>query len=197
MDLTYTTDRLILKVLTADEAKSVLQFYLDNREVFEKYEPDRPQNFYTETYQKAVLLYEYNLAVKLSAVRFYVYRREQPNKIIGTIGFRNITRSVYQNCEVGYKFDANFWHQGYAFEALCLGIAVMFEDLHLHRIEANVMPDNHASIRLLENLGFTQEGIAHSLAYIHGDWQDHLRFGLVAGNAAPKLTRAPQGFFLS
>lgn len=185
MNLYYTTERLTLRVLTADHAKDVLQFYLDNRVPFEKYEPDRPPNFYTENYQRAVLLYEYNQTVKLSAVRFYVYLKEQPEHIIGTIGFRNITRSIYQNCETGYKFDTKFRHRGYAYEALCLGISVMFEDLHLHRIEANVMPENADSIRLLKNLGFVQEGVVRSFAYIHGRWRDHLHFGLVAENAAP------------
>lgn len=185
MDLCYETDRLILKVLKADDAENVLQFYLDNKELFEKYEPDRPDNFYTAAHQKAVLICEYNLTVKLSAVRFYVYRKEQPDKIIGTIGFRNITRSIYQTCEAGYKFDRNFQHQGYAFEALCMGIAVMFEDLKLHRIEANVMPENAPSIHLLESLGFTLEGTARSFALIHGKWRDHLRYSLISASVSP------------
>lgn len=185
MEFIYKTDRLILKVLKGDDAEAVLQFYLDNKELFERYEPDRPDNFYTLSHQKAVLNCEYNMTVKLSAVRFYVFKKEQPDKIIGTICFRNITRSVYQACEVGYKFDHNFQHQGYAFEALCMGIAVMFEDQRLHRIEANVMPENTSSIHLLETLGFALEGTARSFAYIHGRWQDHLRYSLITNSDHP------------
>lgn len=185
MDFIYKTDRLILKVLKGDDAEAVLQFYLDNKELFERYEPDRPDNFYTLSHQKAVLNCEYNMTVKLSAVRFYVFKKEQPDKIIGTICFRNITRSVYQACEVGYKFDHNYQHQGYAFEALCMGIAVMFEDQRLHRIEANVMPENTSSIHLLEALGFALEGTARSFAYIHGRWQDHLRYSLITNSDHP------------
>ncbi len=179
MNLEYETDRLLLKVLRAEEAQNVLQFYLDNKDFFEKYEPDRPENFYTETHQKAILLHEYNTTIKLTAVRFYVYRKEQPQQIIGTISFRNITRSIFQSCEVGYKFDERFLHQGYALEAMEMGLMIMFEDQKLHRIEANVMPENTSSIHLLETLGFESEGIARQSTLIHGKWEDHLRYSLI------------------
>lgn len=140
MNLIYETDRLILKVLRPEAAKKVLCFYLDNKELFEKYEASRPDNFYTVKYQKSVLLCEYNLTVQLSAVRFYVFLKDDPDRIIGTICFRDITRSIYDSCEVGYKFDERFWHHGYATEALIEGIDIMFGDLGLHRITACVMP---------------------------------------------------------
>ena len=129
MNLIYETDRLILKVLRPEAAKKVLCFYLDNKELFEKYEASRPDNFYTVKYQKSVLLCEYNLTVQLSAVRFYVFLKDDPDRIIGTICFRDITRSIYDSCEVGYKFDERFWHHGYATEALIEGIDIMFGDL--------------------------------------------------------------------
>lgn len=180
MDMTYETERLILRILHAEDADKVLQFYLDNKEIFEKYEPKRPANFYTTAYQRATLMCEYNLAVKLSLVRFYVFEKSQPDTIIGTVCFRNITRSIYQSCEVGYKLGEVYWHKGYAREALCMGIAVMFGEQKLHRIVANVMPDNAPSIRLLESLGFLPEGRAHAFAFIQGHWCDHLRFSLIA-----------------
>lgn len=179
MYLEYETERLLLKVLRADDAKDVLQFYLDNQNLFEKYEPDRPENFYTISHQKAILLYEYNTTIKLTAVRFYVYRKEQPNQIIGTVGFRNMTRSIFQSCEVGYKFDEKYQRHGYASEALQMGISIMFEDQKLHRIEANVMPENASSVHLLESLGFLPEGICRQSILIRGKWEDHIRYSLI------------------
>lgn len=179
MDLKYETDRLILRVLKAKDAPAVLDFHLRNRELFEKYEATRPSNFYTLDYQKSMLNCEYNLTVKLSAVRFYVFLKEAPDTIIGTIAFRNILHAVYASCETGYKFDRQYHHQGYCFEAMMEGIHIMFDDQKLHRIVANVMPDNHASIRLLESLGFTQEGIERDYAQINGVFEDHIRFALI------------------
>lgn len=179
MNLIYETDRLILKVLRPDAAKKVLCFYLDNKELFEKYEAARPDNFYTVKYQKSILLCEYNLAVQLSAVRFYVFLKDYPDQIIGTVCFRNIARSIYECCEVGYKFDSRFWHQGYATESLMEGIDIMFGDLNLHRIEACVMPENTPSIRLLESLYFKREGLLRQSARINGKWEDHYLYSLI------------------
>lgn len=179
MNLMYETDRLILKVLRPEAAKKVLCFYLDNKELFEEYEAERPENFYTLTYQHSVLLCEYNLTIQLSCVRFYVFLKDDPEHIIGTVCFRNITRSIYENCEVGYKFDARYWHHGYATEALIEGINIMFDDLKLHRIEACVMPRNSASIRLLESLYFKREGMLRQNARIHGKWEDHYLYSLI------------------
>ena len=179
MNLIYETDRLILKVLRPEAAKKVLCFYLDNKELFEKYEASRPDNFYTVKYQKSVLLCEYNLTVQLSAVRFYVFLKDDPDRIIGTICFRDITRSIYDSCEVGYKFDERFWHHGYATESLIEGIDIMFGDLGLHRITACVMPGNTPSIRLLESLYFKREGLLRQNARIQGEWTDHYLYSLI------------------
>ena len=179
MNLIYETDRLILKVLRPEAAKKVLCCYLDNKELFEKYEASRPDNFYTVKYQKSVLLCEYNLTVQLSAVRFYVFLKDDPDRIIGTICFRDITRSIYDSCEVGYKFDERFWHHGYATEALIEGIDIMFGDLGLHRITACVMPGNTPSIRLLESLYFKREGLLRQNARIQGEWADHYLYSLI------------------
>lgn len=179
MNLIYETDRLILKVLRPEAAKKVLCFYLDNKELFEKYEASRPDNFYTVKYQKSVLLCEYNLTVQLSAVRFYVFLKDDPDRIIGTICFRDITRSIYDSCEVGYKFDERFWHHGYATEALIEGIDIIFGDLGLHRITACVMPGNTPSIRLLESLYFKREGLLRQNARIQGEWADHYLYSLI------------------
>ena len=54
-----------------------------------------------------------------------------------------------------------------------------FQDLALHRVEAACLPNNTASIRLLEKVGFAREGYARRYLCIDGRWQDHLLYGLV------------------
>jgi len=179
MNLSYETDRLILKILKPDSAQKVLKFYLDNKELFEEYEAMRPDNFYTAKYQKSMLSCEYNMAAKSSTIRFWVFHKENLNEIIGTVCFRDIKKSIYDSCELGYKFDARYWHRGYATEALIEGINIMFDDFDLHRIEAYVMPKNTSSIKLLESLYFQREGTLHKNAKIRGNWEDHILYGLV------------------
>lgn len=175
----YQTDRLILKILTPNYYKEVLEFQINNRSLFEKYEPTRPQNFYTFSYQQNLLKCEYKLALKLSTVRFYAFTKENPYTIIGTVCMHNIIRAAYECCEIGYKFDTAWQHQGYAHEALEKVISIAFNELNLHRIFARVAPDNFSSIRLLLSLNFIEEGIERSSIQIQGKWTDHIRYALI------------------
>ncbi len=179
MEMYYETERLILKMLHESSALDVLNFYQKNKDVFERIEPDRPHNFYTIDYQSALLRCEFQLALKQHAVRFWVFTQDHPEQIIGTISFQNILRSVYQSCLIGYKFDSDFWHHGYAAESIQKAVSIVFQEMELHRIEAFVLPDNLPSIRLLEGLGFVQEGICRSCIYLHSNWADHFRYSLI------------------
>lgn len=90
MKMKYETDRLVLQVLTDAAADRVLKFYQNNQEVFEPYEVERSKNFYTEQYHKTLLQCEYNLAIKQSAVRFWVSEKTEPERIIGTVSLQGI-----------------------------------------------------------------------------------------------------------
>jgi len=183
MKMKYETDRLILKILPDTAVNQVLQFYLDNREIFELFEPDRPQNFYTVEHQKTLLHCEYNLAVKQSTVRFWVFEKSMPEQIIGTVSLQNIRRGLYQSCMMGYKFDKRVWRQGYAKESITKCIRIAFEEMKLHRIEAHTLPENTPSRKLLEGLHFAWEGTKRQSIKLHGVWRDHEVYALLAEEA--------------
>ncbi len=184
MEMAYQTKRLELKILDDTKAGQVLEFYLDNQEIFEEYETDRPPQFYTEDFQRLLLEGEYNLIVKGMFLRFWVYEKSQPDQIIGTVSFHNIKREFYQRCELGYKFDQRYWGRGYARESISKCIQVAFEELRLHRMEAYVLPKNTESRRLLKSLGFELEGIKKQSVKLHGVWQDHELYALLAEEEA-------------
>ena len=172
----FETERLFLKVLTPNYANAVLNFQNRNRESFEAYEPARLDNFYTASYQQAVLKCEWDLALKQQCIRFYVFRKEDPLTIIGTVCLHDIRFAAYSCTEIGYKFDAAFRHMGYATEAVKGALRLAFYDLHLHRVFARVMPENKASIYLLESIGFQYEGVERGCFLIQNRWEDHLRY---------------------
>lgn len=62
------------------------------------------------------------------------------------------------------------------FEALQSALQFIFNEIKLHRIEANIIPRNTPSIRLIENLGFMNEGLSKQYLKINGVWEDHYRF---------------------
>ena len=175
----YETDRLILRILHPDEAPLVLDFYERDLELFEKYETARVPEFYTLKHQRRLLQYEYNSALKLSMVRFYVFLKEQPNRIIGTVCLHDIIKPFYHTCEIGYKFSSQFHGNGYAFEAIDRCIYTAFNDLELHRITAMVCRGNERSMHLLDCLGFRMDGILRDYLILGGEWQDHALYSLL------------------
>lgn len=179
MQLTYETDRLVLKVLNDSYAFQVLAFLSKNQELFEKYEGEKNENFYTMGYMREMLYAEFNQILKWGSLRYYVYRKENPDQIIGTISLTGFRNRPYQSCNLGYKFDEEFHHQGYAYEALHFLIVHIAPEYHFHRIVAYIELENEASLRLIARLGFTYEGTAREYAWVNGCWKDHRQYSLL------------------
>jgi ribosomal-protein-alanine N-acetyltransferase len=59
-----------------------------------------------------------------------------------------------------------------------LAVDHAFHHLGLHRLEANIQPDNQASIHLVKKLGFRKEGFSPRYLRINGDWRDHERWAI-------------------
>ena len=169
----YETNRLLLSTSHPDKADSVLRFYERNREFLEPYEPVKRPGFYTLDFQRTNLTFEYNSFVKARYLRMWMYLKETPDIPIGTVCFSNFLKGAFSSCMIGYKTDKDHLRQGYMTEALSFLVPLVCREYHFHRIEAYVMPDNPASISLLENLTFHREGLLHDLAQINGKWEDH------------------------
>ncbi|MGN0414117.1 MAG: GNAT family N-acetyltransferase [Agathobacter sp.] len=176
----YLTERLVLRVIKPEQAPQVLDFYLRDKELFEKYEIDRLPDFYTTKFQKQVLAFETKMMKQGSLYRFYIYQKENREQIIGTISVHHVSCGYFSSCEIGYKFSSAFHHRGYATEAMKKVTGLVFEELGLHRIVAWVQPDNEPSIRLLERTGFQREGICRDYLKLHGQWTDHAQYSLLS-----------------
>jgi ribosomal-protein-alanine N-acetyltransferase len=175
----YVTDRLTLKVLGKEAAPMVLSFYSENKEHFEKWEPSRSKNFYTLAYHKASLCAEHNQMSEGRQIRYWLFLKDNPNEIIGSVCFQNFLGEPYKSCTIGYKISSKFLRRGYAYEAITKGISIVFNDYHVHRVEAYIMPDNIPSQKLVEKLTFCDEGISYSYANINGRWTDHKRYSII------------------
>lgn len=98
--------------------------------------------------------------------------------IAGTIGLSQIFRKSFQNAYLGYLLFENFTGQGLMTEAVALGLKYLFASLKLHRVEANVQPENLASIRVLQRNNFRLEGFSPKYLKIGGRWRDHERWAI-------------------
>ncbi|WP_245894119.1 GNAT family N-acetyltransferase [Chamaesiphon polymorphus] len=100
------------------------------------------------------------------------------DRIIGVANFSQIFYRSFQNAYLGYYADVDFAGQGLMSEGVRLAIDYAFGILKLHRIEANIQPENRASIDLVKRLNFTREGFSRRYLKIDGEWRDHERYAL-------------------
>ncbi|MCO5997487.1 GNAT family N-acetyltransferase [Actinoallomurus rhizosphaericola] len=98
--------------------------------------------------------------------------------IAGLVNINSIIRGRFQNGSLSYAAFAPTAGQGYMTEGLNLVVRHAFEGLRLHRLEAQIQPDNHASIGLIRRVGFRYEGCSPELLFIDGAWRDHERWAL-------------------
>jgi ribosomal-protein-alanine N-acetyltransferase len=120
----------------------------------------------------------------------YLTRYERPSEesllicvretgaIAGVVNINSIIRGRFQCGSLGYAAFAPTAGQGYMSEGLDLVLRYAFEQLRLHRLEANIQPGNHASLKLVQRLGFRNEGCSPDLLFIDGAWRDHERWAI-------------------
>ena len=99
-------------------------------------------------------------------------------ELAGQVTVANIVRGAFQSGSVGYWVDVRRAGRGVMPTALAMVVDHCFTEVGLHRIEANVRPENAPSLRVVEKVGFRQEGLHPRFLYIDGDWRDHLSFAL-------------------
>lgn len=106
--------------------------------------------------------------------------RNADGLILGNINLFHITLQRLRSACVGYFVGAPFSRQGYATEALQLILQFAFKKVKLHRVEANIQPQNAPSIALVKRAGFTREGYSRRYLKIAGRWCDHERWAILA-----------------
>jgi len=132
--------------------------------------------------QKFIDWYKNRFKEKLS-IRWGISLKGQ-SEIIGTIGFNNFTKNHRAN--IGYDLQTEYWNNGYATEALKTIVEFGFKQLKINRIEAEVMIGNTASERILEKLGFTNEGLLRHWLYWNENHYDMIMYSLLKTDIVSK-----------
>jgi [ribosomal protein S5]-alanine N-acetyltransferase len=127
---------------------------------------------------------------------FLVCRREDA-AIVGVYTLSEIVRGSFQSCYAGYYAHAGHAGNGYMREGLELLLVHVFRSLRLHRVEANIQPENNASVALVRGAGFRLEGLSKRYLKVGGRWRDHERWAITVeywkerrGDRPRSLTRA-------
>jgi [ribosomal protein S5]-alanine N-acetyltransferase len=104
-------------------------------------------------------------------------------RLAGQVTLDNIVRGAMRSADLGYWIDRAVAGRGLATIAVALACDHAFGPVGLHRVQADIRPENVRSQRLVERLGFRQEGLLRRYLDIDGDWRDHLSYSLLAEEA--------------
>ena len=104
-------------------------------------------------------------------------------RLAGQVTIDNIVHGAMRSGHLGYWIDRSVAGRGLATLAVALVCDHAFGVVGLHRVQADIRPENVRSQRLVERLGFRQEGLLRRYLDIDGDWRDHLTYSLLAEEA--------------
>jgi len=108
---------------------------------------------------------------------------------VGQLNVSTVVRGSLHSASLGYWIDQRVAGRGIMPTAVALAGDHCFWTVGLHRIEVNIRPENAASRRVVEKLGFREEGVRLRFLHIAGDWRDHISYALLRDEAADGLVK--------
>jgi GrpB-like predicted nucleotidyltransferase (UPF0157 family)/L-amino acid N-acyltransferase YncA len=167
----------VIRLIEVADADALAALYAANRDYLRRFEPRRPDAFFTAAGQAERARAE---AANAQAGRRYAHVILDATEIAGTIAIDNIVRGAGQMATIGYWVDQSRAGRGLATRAVAAAVETAFEPLGLHRVQAGTLLDNRASQRVLEKNGFERFGVAPRYLNIADRWQDHVLYQRLA-----------------
>lgn len=152
----------------------IIRYFRENESHLSPFAPEKPANFYTEDFWKEQIRKHGDAFHADQALRLYLFDSEMNKEVMGSLEFSQISRGPFQACYLGYGIAKKHQGKGIMYEGLVVAIQYAFEELNIHRIMANHLPENERSARLLSRLGFRRECVAKEYLRINGAWRDHV-----------------------
>ncbi|MCW2901218.1 MAG: GCN5-related N-acetyltransferase [Streptosporangiaceae bacterium] len=170
------------RLVTLDDAPVLAELLSLNRDFLAPWEPIRGEEYFTVDGQHAVIRDALERHEQASTLPHVILG--DSGRVIGRITLSGIVRGCFQSCCLGYWVSAADNGRGFATAAVREIVGVAFEDLGLHRVQAETLLHNVRSQRVLEGNGFVRFGLAPAYLNIGGRWQDHAMYQLVKTHPA-------------
>ena len=179
-----------IRPTSADDLDELVALRRANRAHTGPWEPSRDDAFYSPAGQRIELDLDAQAWAAGSAYPFSVLDAGDGDRLVGRVALANIVRGAWQNATLGYWIARRFAGRGATTTAVALVTDHLLGPASLHRVEVCIRPENIASLRVVEKLGFRYEGCRRRYIHIDGDWRDHLCFAVVREELAePMLDR--------
>lgn len=172
-DSSQLTDDVSMRVLCPGDAAALTAAYLRNREHLARWEPDRPEEYYTEAWQAGDITRRLAARDAGEGCPLGLFAGDE---LVGRFNLAGIARGPFQSAGLGYWVDSRYAGRGLATAAVREIVRVARDELGLHRLEASTLLHNTGSQQVLRNAGFEQIGTAPKYLQIAGIWQDHHLF---------------------
>ncbi|MFH5824740.1 GNAT family N-acetyltransferase [Georgenia sp. AZ-5] len=183
--LTLTEDRLLLRPLHRRDQRAWEEVRRVNAEWLAPWEATSPTGEPPSTFREYVRALE-RQAREGRALPFVM---ELDGLLAGQLTVSSITRGSFCSATIGYWVDRRAAGRGVVPTAVAMACDFCWFEAGLHRIEINIRPENGPSLRVVEKLGFRDEGLRRRLLHIQGDWRDHRSFALTAEEVPGGLLR--------
>lgn len=168
-------ERVFLRYPVKSDRDEFVALRQRSREHLEKWEPIPPSGL--DTFSHEAFDLEYKTRKTASQHRWLICTLDS-GAIAGRIALGAIERGPFQNGRFGYWLGKDYIGKGYMREGLTLALEYCFDQLKLHRVCANVVPDNERSKNTLLRCGFVREGYSEKYLQIQGAWKDHERYAI-------------------
>ena len=169
-----TTERFTMRQFRSSDAADYFAIFSDEETM--RYHGSLP--YHTLDQMHARLAWLRASYAQRELIRWAITRRGD-DRLIGSCGLFAFDEGFHR-AEAGYELNRSYWGQGVMFEAMSAVLTYAFNEMRLHRVEANIDIDNARSKRLMLKLGFTYEGNLRE-RYVLGDQLlDEHYFGLLA-----------------
>ena len=103
---------------------------------------------------------------------------EYQGQVVGQLNVANILHGSVSSGTIGYWIAKDFAGRNITPTAVALAVDHLFSEVGLHRVEIDIRPENHASLRVVEKLGLRHEGTKLRYIHIDGAWRDHHVFAI-------------------
>ena len=163
--------------LAADDAAALGELVRGNRAFLAPWQPLRSERYYTDEGQRDSVEAALRQQEAQTSLPLAILNRQ--DRVVGTITLQSIIRGAFQSCSVGYWLAEDAQGEGLASRALAEAVGLAFHDLRLHRVQAETLPHNDRSQRVLDRVGFVRYGVAAAYLKIGGQWQDNVLYQLL------------------
>ena len=158
------------------DSRQLERALLDNRSWLRKWEATNPSGPMSFDVRASIRSLQANARAG-TGLPFLV---EYNGELAGQLNVSSIAYGSLSSAAIGYWVAERFAGKSITPTAVALAADYCFFQVGLHRIEICIRPENGASLRVVEKLGFRYEGLRRRYIHINGDWRDHFCFALVS-----------------